>query len=117
MKICQQLGLMDWKKLLNTLELHNHGMFHHNIYPVPTVEVDPLINYGKINLPLVCETTQTQLVAQTLLVRRLKKTGSQRPMHFNRCPENLVGDLPLYHSSVPPCLCGELIPPPPGKAR
>ena len=76
----QELRVMERKQLIDALCLDHDLSFDDDVQPVATVELDSLVRHGERLLPLEGESTETELVTETLFVG-----GFEQPR-----PEGLV---------------------------
>src|SRR5262249_37753952 len=92
-QIRQQLRLVDRLEALNGLDLNNDCARHENVDAVPTCELEPLVLQWKRELTLEGYVPQRQFPAEAFLICRLQQAGPQSTMDFDRCPDDLLGEV------------------------
>ena len=92
-KIGEELRFVNRQQMLHGLDLHHDDVLDDEVHPVAAIELDALVFYGQVDLPLEWDPTQAQLVAKTLLIGRLEEAGTQCLMYFDRSTDNLVRKL------------------------
>ncbi len=101
LEVRQHLGGINRRCFLGGFDFDHYRVLNHQIHSVCRLQLDPLVLDRQMRLPLESHAQLAQLIAETLLVRRLEKPRPQMAVHLNRRTNNLVGQLVLGRS-----LCG-----------
>ncbi len=72
---------------------------HQQVKTVSTVKSETLEHHGQSNLTLKRYLSQAQFPAQTFFIGRFQKSGSQRPVNFDRCADDLLRKLIDQHGA------------------
>jgi len=84
---------MYWLDLLHALQLDHDCFSDQQVNSVAAVQLHLFVLYGEINLPAERDVPQPKLMAQTLLIGRLKKAGSQGAVNLDRSAYDLFRQL------------------------
>src|ERR1035438_1103073 len=84
---------MDGQELLNGFELHNDRIFHEQIDPVSTAQLEALVTEGQMNLTSEGKAHSAQFTTDAFLIRRFEQAGAQMPMNLNRGGNDPMRDL------------------------
>jgi hypothetical protein len=72
LEIGEQLRLVDWKGVLDTLQFQNHGILNDQVEAIPAVQFDAFVFNRQWHLALKGEPTQVEFAAQALLIGRFE---------------------------------------------
>jgi hypothetical protein len=75
LEIRDHLGLVNRRNSLYRFDLHDHKVFHQQIYPIAKIQLCPAINHRKPDLSFRPDTCLSKFVLQARLIGALKQSG------------------------------------------
>jgi hypothetical protein len=88
-KTGHQLGFVDPHDMVDGLDLDDQAVFHHQIYPVATIQFVSLVLDRKFPLPGMWNAGSTRFKAQAFFIGTFQQPRPEVAMHLNGQPNNL----------------------------
>ena len=93
-EIGQQLVFMDRQDVIDRFDFDKNRFLNNEIGPIAAIETNAFIYPGQHNLPLKSQTRARKLERETILIKTLKKSWSDRLMNLDRHPNHSAGQIP-----------------------
>ena len=65
---------MNWTEVLDRFEFHHHGVLHHQIEFVSTLQLNAFVRDRQMNLPLKAKPDLAQFITKTLFDTPIRAT-------------------------------------------
>jgi hypothetical protein len=88
-EICEHLRIMHCKQLIDCFQFYHNAVSDEKIETVRIFNQEIFIAYGAEFLFFEMHSLKSKLTSQCTLIGRLQQSGSELPMNFNSCPDNL----------------------------
>jgi hypothetical protein len=91
LEISKQLCVVDWQEVLDAFQFENDFILNDEVQSIPAIQLYAFVFDGQGHLALKSQPTEVEFVTQTLLISRLEKAWTKRPMHFDGGSNDLLG--------------------------
>jgi hypothetical protein len=107
-QVGEQLSFMNRQNLFDALQLKNDLFLDNQIQAVAAVQFDSFVVYRHVNLTPKADSSQVELMAHALFIRRFQKSGTEVTMTSMAAP--MIGLVRgSFSLSFSLCLCGPVV--------
>ena len=88
-----ELRFVDAGKLLDALELDDHGLLNDEIYAIARLQPNPFVFDWQTDLLANGESLEREFMSEANAISALKQPWAKLTMHLDRCSDDRLGDV------------------------